>query len=135
MIAGGQQKLANGCLLGRVRKLQHCAGEGGQRIREAVVAVDTRDFFDEIDLALQVKPPTGQRDAIATLARWRKRAAQRVKDAGRDFVRDAGAVAGTTKQFCASRNRKSDRTPGRHARQDLRNNHIDKLAFDVASAF
>ena len=68
VIAGGQQKLANGCLLGRVWKLQHRAGKGGQRIREAVVAVDTRDFFDEVDLALQVKPPTGQRDAIATLA-------------------------------------------------------------------
>ncbi len=36
----------------------------GQRVLEAVVAVDAGDFFDEVDLAFEVEAPAWQRDLI-----------------------------------------------------------------------
>ncbi len=38
------------------------AAEDGESVGEAVVAVDARDFFNEIDFALEIETPAGQRD-------------------------------------------------------------------------
>ena len=37
-------------------------GGSGQGVGEAVVAVDAGDFFDEVDLALEVEAPGGELD-------------------------------------------------------------------------
>ena len=58
--ADKQSAADSGFALGPGQRL-HAFAEGGQSIGEAVVAVNARDFFDQIDLALQVEPPTGQR--------------------------------------------------------------------------
>ena len=94
VIAGGKQQLAHHGMLRRMWQLQHRAGEAGQRVGEAVVAVDARDLFDEVDLALEIEPPARQRDGIAAFAVAYKRAAERAKDARGDLVSDAGPIAG-----------------------------------------
>ena len=39
----------------------HAFAECGQRVGEAVVAVDAGDFFDEVDFAFEVETPAGKR--------------------------------------------------------------------------
>jgi hypothetical protein len=57
MEPGGQQRAAHCCFFLGPRQRADAFAELRQRVGEAVVAVDARDFFDEIDLALEIEPP------------------------------------------------------------------------------
>ena len=61
--AEGEQGAADGGFFFGPGKFDDGAGERGKRIAEAVVAVDAGDFFDEVDFALEVETPAGQRTA------------------------------------------------------------------------
>ena len=61
MKPGGQQRAAYRGFLLRPRQRAHAFAEFGQRVGKAVVTVNARHLFDEIDLAFEIEPPTGQR--------------------------------------------------------------------------
>src|SRR5579862_3426934 len=42
-----------------MRQLHNGAAVSGQSVSELIVAVQARDFFDDIDLALHITPPAG----------------------------------------------------------------------------
>src|SRR5215472_16070295 len=63
VIAEGERPLPQNLIDFIVGKGNHRAAIGGQSVLEFVVTVETRDFFDQIDLALYVKAPTGEMHA------------------------------------------------------------------------
>ena len=66
--------------------------EGGQRVGETVVAVDARDLFDEIDFALEVEAPTGQRDVPCSVGGLRGRCTDQRAAEGDENVFDGRGV-------------------------------------------
>ena len=62
-VAEFEEAIAYGVLGSRGRVV----GDGkcrGKRVGEAVVSVDAGDFFDQIDLTLEVETPGGQGDLV-----------------------------------------------------------------------
>ena len=57
---GGEQRAANGGFGFGPRQSLHAFAECGKGVGEAVVAVDARDLFDEVDFALEIEAPTGK---------------------------------------------------------------------------
>ncbi len=62
MESGGEQGAADGGFGFGPRQGFYALAECGEGVGEAVVAVDAGDFFDEIDFALEVEAPAGERD-------------------------------------------------------------------------
>ena len=60
--SGGEQSAADGGFSFGPGQRLHAFAECGQRVGEAVVAVDAGDFFDEVDFAFEVEAPAGKRD-------------------------------------------------------------------------
>ena len=58
--SGGEQRAAHGGFASAQGKRLHAFAEGGQRVGEAVVAVDAGDFFNEVDFAFEIEAPAGQ---------------------------------------------------------------------------
>ncbi len=58
--SGSEQRAADGGFGFGPRQGLHAFAECGKRVSEAVVSVDARDFFDEIDFAFEVEAPTGK---------------------------------------------------------------------------
>ncbi len=66
MESGRQQRAAHRRFLLRPRQRAHALAKRRQRVGEAVVSVNPRDLFDQIDLALQIQPPARQRNLPRT---------------------------------------------------------------------
>ena len=62
MESGRQKGAANGSFTLRPWQRTYAFAEGGKCIGKAVVAVDARHFFNQIDLTLEVEAPAGQGD-------------------------------------------------------------------------
>ena len=74
--SGGEQGAAHGGFALGPGQRTDALAEGRQRIGEAIVAIDARDFLDEIDLTFQVEPPTGKRDLPSRMDRLDKATSQ-----------------------------------------------------------
>ena len=59
MESGREQSAAHGGFALSPGQRLHAFAKGGQRVGEAVVAVDARDFFNEVDFAFEIEAPTG----------------------------------------------------------------------------
>ena len=66
--SGGEKRAAHGDFRVRPGQRAHAFSECRQRVGKAIVAVDARYFFDEVDLAFEIEPPTGQRDGPGVAA-------------------------------------------------------------------
>ncbi len=66
----------------------------GEGVGEAVVAVDAGDFFDEVDLALEVEAPGGEFGEVDVESVEDELAAERGEVAGDDLAGDAFGVDG-----------------------------------------
>src|SRR5256885_493978 len=77
-----------------IRKLLHRAGERWQRIREIVEAVDARDFFNEVNLAINVEAPG--RNVHAEVGRFFGNSSVRSADANRRCFGDGNGGGGSS---------------------------------------
>src|SRR5208282_5228321 len=81
-----QQGGAQPRVLARIGQLANLAAVRGKSVRELVVAVQARQFFDDVDLALDVEAPARDVDQVSILAAGKHRKTETSKDAA-DFQR------------------------------------------------
>ena len=118
-------------------KRLHAFAEGGQRVGETVVAIDARDFFDEVDFALEIEAPTGQGDL--PVASWPARIVERARSRGRMSTffdgrgGDAFLVDGRAEDAVHFAEGERDGLAVGGAGFARGNAHVDEIAFDVAA--
>jgi len=117
-----------------VRKLDDRARKRWQRVGEFVVAVDTGDLFDQVDLALQVEPPAGELHVVRAFACWRERAAERGKKTFDDIGGNPLAVECRTEMAPYLAHAEANRRAVRGLRGERRNHHIDQRPRHVTAA-
>ncbi len=118
------------------RQRAHAFAECGQRVGEAVVSVDARDFFNEVDLALEIEPPTWQRDLPCSLALRRTAASSPQPRAVSTFstvaaVMPSGSMV-VPRMRCTSLSASAMGLRLAVRASSGGNAHIDEIAFDVS---
>src|SRR5450759_88580 len=79
-----QQGRAQSRIFVRIGQLANLADVGGKRVWELVVAVQARQFFDDVDLAFDVEAPAGDVDQVSIFAARKHHETETSKDAA-DF--------------------------------------------------
>ena len=136
MESGGEQSAADSSFAFGPGQRLHALAERGQRVGEAVVAVDARDLFDEVDFAFEIEAPTGESylpcgsDSPCTTC---ETAAQREEHAFDRCSGDAFLVDGCAEDAVDFAERESDGLAVGGARFDGGNTHVDQIALDRAA--
>src|SRR5712692_2355931 len=65
----------------RIGRFPNLAAVGRKRVRELVIAVQSRQFFDDVDLALDVEAPAGNVDQVPLFAACQHRETETSEDA------------------------------------------------------
>src|ERR1019366_8069599 len=81
-----QQSRAQPRVFVRIGQFPNLAAVGGKRVWKLVVSVQPRQFFDDVDLALDVETPARDVDQVSIFAARKHRETETSKDAA-DFKR------------------------------------------------
>src|SRR6185312_1872605 len=133
--AHGEQGLTHRGFFRGPGKFDDGAGEGGQRVLEAVVAVDAGDFFDEVDFALEVESPAWERDLPGFVSARFQTAAKAGKEGFGGSGGDAFRVFSRAQNTAGFRYSKGDAGSLRRVLFCFGDDDIDKFADLMAAGF
>ena len=131
--AEGEETIADGALGAGLGMHDDNAGRG-QRVGEAVVAVDAGDLFEEVDLAGEVETPGWELDFVSVVRERREFAAECGEEALDQCGGDAFGRAGCAEDAVDFAERESDGRAFGGLPCEFGDDDVDERAFELAAA-